>query len=131
MIVFFATDLIWATRIKGTADTLGVACRPVRTPEMLAARLADSPVRAMIVDLDTPDVALELIGRLRGWEADRANDGGPPATGRVRIVAFGPHMAKDDLQAAREAGADDVLPRGAFDHNLPDIMLDLAGRAPH
>jgi DNA-binding NarL/FixJ family response regulator len=114
MILYFAADLIWGTRIKGTADALGLACRPARTPDMLRARLADSPVRALIVDLDSPETALELIRTTRS-----------EASGGVRVVAFGPHMAKDALQAARDAGADEVLARGAFDAHLPDILLRL------
>ena len=36
-VLFLAADLIWATRIKATAEDLGVAARPVRTMEMLEA----------------------------------------------------------------------------------------------
>ncbi|MEC9373956.1 MAG: hypothetical protein VYC34_08935, partial [Planctomycetota bacterium] len=82
----------------------------------------DSDVRALIVDLDAPELALDLIRRLREPDRDQ-----PP--NRIRIVAFGPHVARQTLQAARDAGADDVMPRGAFDHNLTDILITLAGRA--
>ena len=30
MILYFANDLVWATRIKRTAEADGIACRPVR-----------------------------------------------------------------------------------------------------
>lgn len=116
MILYFATDLIWATRIKGTADALGLPCRPVRTVDMLRARLADSPVRALVVDLDTPDVAIDLIRTVRAE---------PPAGGPVHVLAFGPHMAKDAMLAARDAGADEVLPRGAFDRDLGAVLRRL------
>lgn len=124
MILYFAGNLIWATRIKGTADALGLPCRPVRTVDMLRDRLADSPVRALVLDLDAPETALELIRFLRSDAA--AGEGVERRS--VRVVAFGPHIAKDALQAARDAGADEVMPRGAFDHNLVDILLGLAGR---
>lgn len=118
MILYFATDLIWGTRIKGTADALGLACRPARTADMLRARLADSPVRSLIVDLDGPETALELI------RVARSESAAP-----VRVLAFGPHMAKAALQAARDAGTDEVLTRGAFDAQLPDILRRLANAA--
>lgn len=121
MILYAAADLIWATRIKGVADALGVAARPARDLTMLEARLADSPVKAMLVDLDKGDDAIALIRRLRGEgasESDRA----------VRIVAWGPHVQRDLLQTARDAGADEVMTRGAFDHGLDVILLKLAGR---
>lgn len=119
MILYAAADLIWASRIKATAEALGVACRPARTIEMLDARLADSEVHALLVDLDKGDDAIALISHLRGPNADEKRR-------RVRVLAWGPHIAKDLLQAARNAGADDVLTRGAFDHDLEGILLRLA-----
>jgi CheY-like chemotaxis protein len=119
-ILYAAADLIWASKIKATADALGIAARPVRTPEMLAARLADTHPVAMLVDLDKGQEGLELISMLRTGEGSRP---------QVRILAWGPHVAKDLLQAARDCGADEVLTRGAFDHGLEEILLRLAARA--
>jgi len=115
MILYHAADLFWATRIKTTADALGIAARPARNLEMLQARLADSPVAALIVDLDAVDSALVLINRLRGPNAT-------PTERAIRVVAFGPHVAVEAFQAARDAGADRVLPRGAFSNRLPDWL---------
>ncbi len=117
MVVYFAADLLWATRIKATADALAIPCRPVRSPDMLRARLADSDVKGLIVDLETADQGLQLIHALRET---------PPAN-PVTIVAFGPHVAVELLDQARRAGADRVLARGAFDRQLPDILRDLEG----
>lgn len=148
MIAYQAADLIWATRIKSAAEDLDLACRPVRTSDMLLARLADSPVRALIVDLDQPEVAIELIRIVRKLEAETriraaTTEGSSPAFAcesgdspilnpdislPIRILAFGPHVAKERFQEARDAGADEVLPRGAFDRSLPDILLSLASR---
>jgi len=139
MILYSAGDLIWATKIKGTAESVDVPCRPVRSLEMLEQRLADSDVRALIVDLEAPEVGLELIRRLRSGDAPGASERTRPESGdtsgaevdpaRIRIVAFGPHVKRDLLQQARDAGADDVLPRGAFDANLAEILINLNGRA--
>lgn len=122
MILYLAADLLWASKIKGTAEALGLACRPVRTMEMLEARLADSPVVALIVDLDKPEDAMAMLARLRGPTASEADR-------RVRVVAFGPHVAKEELHAAREAGADAVMTRGGFDHSMQDVLIKLAGGA--
>ena len=115
MILYAAADLLWASKIKATADALGVPCRPARTVEMLEARLADSPVCALLVDLDKGEEALTLIARA--------------AQSPIRVVAWGPHVAKDLLQSAREAGAHEVLTRGAFDHNLEEILITLNAKA--
>ena len=122
MIVYLAADLIWATRIKATAESLGISARPVRTLEMLEARLVDSDIAAMIVDLESPESALALIQRLKGETASRLERA-------IRVVAFGPHVHKELFDEARRAGADDVLTRGSFDHNLPEIMLNLESRS--
>ena len=63
----------------------------------------------MLVDLQAPD-ALDALEHL----ADRPEG--------VRVVAWGPHVMEDDLAAAREAGADDVMPRGAFVKRLPELV---------
>lgn len=117
MILYLAADLIWASKIKATAESLGLACRPVRNMEMLEARLADSDVRALILDLDVAEMAMQMLANVR-------REGS--ASG-VRVLAFGPHVARDELIAAKQGGADEVLTRGAFDHNMDQVLLRLAG----
>ncbi|MBX3353541.1 MAG: hypothetical protein KF684_11470 [Phycisphaeraceae bacterium] len=145
MIVFYASDLTWGVKIKSTAETLGVPARPVRSIDMLEARLADSPVVAFIADLAAPEVALALIERVHDENRRRSENPAPeitpgtathaapdgagaaPRTRQIRILAFGPHVEVDALQRARDLGAHEVMPRGAFSHNLPDILVRLNG----
>ena len=120
MILYLAADLIWATKIKGAADALGIPARPARSLEMLEARLADSPVRAVVLDLEKPEEAMAFLARLRGaaaGERERA----------IKVLAWGPHVATEQLEAARVAGADIVLTRGAFDHRMPELLRQLSG----
>lgn len=119
-LLYLAADLLWATRIKATAESLGIAARPVRSLDMLEARLADSEPRALLLDLEAPDAALAMLTRLRG----------PAATDRdraIRTLAWSPHVHRDLMQQAKSAGADEVMARGAFDHNLPEILRRLGG----
>jgi hypothetical protein len=118
MILFHSADLIWATKIKAAADALQIAARPVRNVEMLHARLADSPVRALVVDLEAPEVAMELVRAVRS----RANTPGNPP---IRTLAFGPHVAADRFALARAAGVDFVMARGTFAARMPSILKDL------
>src|SRR5688572_20833420 len=118
MILYFAADLLWATRIRSTADSMGIPARPVRTIAMLQARLADSPVKGVVVDLDGGDAAIEMITHLRP-----PGDAGEARA--IRIVAWGPHVEVDRLRAAKAAGADAVMARGAFARSLPRILKDL------
>jgi len=129
MILYCATDLIWATRIKRTAEALGLQARPARSFEQLRDRIADARAAALIVDLTTGQQGLDLIRRAREAEAaPEATPGASESAPRLRILAFGPHVERALLQQGRDAGADEVLPRGAFDRQLPDILVALAGR---
>ena len=119
MILFHSSDLIWATKIKGTAEAAGLAARPVRTLEMLEARLADSDVSAVVVDLEAPEVALALIRRLRPADREAREHA-------IRVLAFGPHVATDQFELARRAGADHGVARGTFNARMSSILSDLA-----
>lgn len=131
MVIYCAADLLWSTRIKSTADAIQVPCRPVRDLGMLRARLADSDVRGLIVDLETGDTGLLLIRALRGTGAppDQGEipDGGLDPAGKVRVLAFGPHVGVEMFDAARAAGADRVMARGAFDRGLVELLKELEG----
>ncbi len=121
MILYCCADLLWATKIKSTAEALGLAARPVRNLDMLAARLADSPVKALMVDLEAGPVAIELVAHLRG-HAD-------PATAALPILAFGPHVNVEGLMGAKAAGASSVMARGALNANLPQILTSISAGA--
>lgn len=123
VVLYLAADLLWASKIKAHADAAGVPCRPVRSVEMLEARLSERgqgpAVRGLLVDLEKPEEAMAMIGRLRGTGAsaeDRA----------VRIVAFGPHVLTELFESARRAGAETVLARGALERRLGEVLTTLA-----
>lgn len=118
MILYLAGDLVWATRIKRTAEDLGLAARPVRDVRMLSDRLSEGEVRALLLDLTQGEQAMAMLEHLSSCRPRPA----------VRVVAFGPHVERDLLERARAGGADEVLPRGAFDRNLAAILADLGGR---
>jgi DNA-binding NarL/FixJ family response regulator len=118
MILYVCADLLWATRIKSTAEAAGLSARPVRSAEMLRDRLADSDVRALVVDLEAGETGLALIRRLRGPDA-------PPEHRRVRVLAFGPHVNTEAFERARAAGADRAIARGGFAERLADVLRDL------
>lgn len=120
MVLYHAADLLWGTRIRGEAEAAGVAARPVRSVQMLEARLADSPVRGVIVDLDDAETALALVRRVRMPDAPGAGRG-------VRVAAFGPHVATELFEEARRAGADEVLARGALVRRLGEVLRWLEG----
>lgn len=86
---------------------------------MLNARLGDSQVRALIVDLEGGEAGFHLMQRLRGPAATPAERG-------IKIVAFGPHVEVDALRRAAAEGADAVMTRGSFSARLPELLKQLA-----
>ena len=124
-VLYCCADLLWATRVKGTGEGVGVACRPVRSVEMLTARLGDCDVAGLLLDLEAGEVCFELMAALQqaGLKQGGAN---------VPVVAFAPHVHVDLMKRASASGATAVLARGAFAGRMPAILTDLAarGRAP-
>lgn len=117
MIVYCCADLIFATKISSTCESLGVVSRPARNPEMLQKRLdrvddgkPNDAVALVLVDLDIGESALELVKAARSHDTE------------LPIIAWGPHVAVDLLNAAGEAGATHVMARGAFTSQLPQII---------
>jgi CheY-like chemotaxis protein len=53
------------------------------------------------------------------------------ATRRIPILAFGPHVLEQDLEAARAAGADLVVSRGKFQSNLSALIDEWARTSIH
>lgn len=121
MIVYCCQDLLFATKIRSTAEELGIGARPARDAEALGKRLDEvddgklnERVMGVAIDLALGDAALALIAQAKAH-----------ATGPL-VVAFGSHVAAQLLEAAAERGADFVLPRSAFTASLPQILQRIA-----
>lgn len=111
--VALTADLLFASRVKSTATAVGARVQLVRTAdEMVRAAAQESPA-LIVIDLDIRTLdPIELIKRLRA--DDR------PIT--APILAYVSHVREDLIEAAREAGADQVMARGAFARNLAAIL---------
>jgi DNA-binding response OmpR family regulator len=120
MIVYCCSDLIFATRIASTCGALHIPSRPARNADMLRCRLdriddgkGCGPISAVMVDLDLDD-GPALIALAKSHPAS------PP------VIAFGAHVATARLQAALDAGADEVMARGRFTAELPELLKRFA-----
>lgn len=100
-------DLIFTSRITGTAAALDLTLRAVKTPVELLRLAEQSTPACVIVDLHTPGLAIDAIARtLFGL------------TPRPRLIGYGSHVDIATLKAAREAGCDIVWPRSKFVEEL-------------
>ncbi len=107
------SDLIFATKIRGTAAALGVELAIVRDRSAMLAHLDKASTLILDLNLDGDD-AVELI-RLARAQAESP-----------KIVAYCAHVDKDLATAATNAGADIVMPRSQFVATLTDILTDVA-----
>ncbi|QQE11826.1 hypothetical protein JD969_20510 [Planctomycetota bacterium] len=73
------------------------------------------PVSGLLLDLETGEDGLELLDMLKA------------AMPEVPVTAFGPHVAVEMLQEARDRGADFVMPRSAFVATLPEMLERMKG----
>jgi CheY-like chemotaxis protein len=105
-------DLIFTSKVTGTAKALGLTVRVARTPAVLVEMARQSSPGCVIVDLHHPQ--LDLPGLLR--ELREACPKMP------RVVGYGSHVEAETLRAAREAGCDPVWPRSKFVEELPAAL---------
>lgn len=109
-VVVLCDDLFFASQIDGAAAqfSLGVGVIPSVDAVIEAVNAGD--VVRVIVDLELSAFdPVHFIARL-------------PANGRPYLLGFGPHVKKDRLEAAREAGFDEVVSRGSFSANLREML---------
>lgn len=109
-------DLMFASRITGTARALGLSFKMARSPEVLKELAQQQPPRCVILDLANAgaDVAA-LVESLRAG-----------ASTTPYLVAYGSHVDAATLQRARAAGCDVVLPRSKFVEELPTKLAEWA-----
>ena len=116
--ILLCDDLMFTSRVTGTARDLGVTVRPARSVEALEGLARQAMPACVILDLANPTLK---VADLLAWL--REHSSAMPV-----IVAYGSHVDTATLRAAREAGCDLVLPRSKFVEKLPgDLPTWLAG----
>lgn len=148
LIIGFVSDLMMASKIENVAQHLGFAMKWVESASS-AMLSTDTAISATALNRETyqPGEALHglegaLFEKITAWQPalllfDLTSSDIPwqrwiaalkssPATRRMPVLCYGPHVAADDLQAARDAGADLVVPRSKFSRQLPDLIQQQA-----
>lgn len=109
-VLIICSDLFFSTQLRAGVESAGaeavVEMQAGRAPQ----RLSDSRFGHVIVDLETP--ALDLPGLLEAL----------PEETRPVVIAFGPHVHEQRLQAARDAGCDIVASRGQIATSIPRLL---------
>jgi CheY-like chemotaxis protein len=110
--LLLSRDLIFTSKVTGTARALGHRVVAAGSEAQASAILAQGRPRVVFVDLAAGD--LVAPSALRAYQ-EQAGLGTP-------FVAFGSHVDAEALAAARAAGCDPVLPRSRFSAELPDLL---------
>jgi ActR/RegA family two-component response regulator len=104
--LLLSDDMLFISRITGTARSLGLEIKPARNAaNLLGQAKAQSPA-CVLVDLQ--NAGLDIVALV----SDLKSAGNP------FIVGYGSHVDAATLKAAREAGCDLVLPRSQFVEEL-------------
>jgi ActR/RegA family two-component response regulator len=107
--VLLCDDLLFASRITGTAKALGLELKCARSiPELTTLLITQSPT-CVLVDLHHAGLSV----------ADFVKNLPDP---RPLVVGYGSHVDAPTLKAARAAGCDLVLPRSKFVEDLPTAL---------
>jgi len=118
--LLLSDDLIFGSKITGTARALGLEVQTARTAGQLVDLARRMQPVCVVLDLHNP--GLDLSALLAELSA--------VCTNRPRVVAYGSHVEAAVLHAARVAGCDTVLPRSKFVEILPTELPIWMGAVP-
>lgn len=105
-------DLIFTSRITGTARDLGLTIHSARSTEELLSLARRQTPACVILDLANPGLVIaDLLPQLADVCAPMPS-----------VVAYGSHMNAPVLKEARAAGCDLVMPRSQFVEELPTSL---------
>ncbi len=117
-VLLLCDDLLFSSRIAGTARSLGINLRTARSAEVLESLARQEAPCCVIVDLANPGLTIgALIETLR-----------QVCTTMPRVVAYGSHVDTTTLKAGRDAGCDPVWPRSKFVDELESALPAWMGR---
>ena len=105
VVIVVVDDMFFASKIRATAEALGIEVSFPRSKEALVEKARDAEL--ILVDLHNQKIdAVELAQQLSG----------------VKLIGFFSHVETELRQKALAAGYDEVLPRSAFVRDLPEIL---------
>ncbi len=112
-VIAIVDDLFFASKIRGTAEQLGVSVSFLRHAESLNQAILHDHPSLIICDLHSQRIdPIELARQLKADEQLRS----------IPLLGFFSHVQTELQRKAREAGFDVVIPRSAFTRDLSEIL---------
>src|SRR5713226_1181301 len=112
-VIAVVDDLVFASKIRGTAEQLGVSVDFPRGAEALLESARHDRPSLIICDLHSNRI--DPIGLARDLKSDEQ-------LRSIPLLGFFSHVQTDLQHQAEKAGFDRVVPRSAFTKHLPDIL---------
>ena len=113
MILAVVDDLMFTSKIRTAANQLGVTVTFARSADAARAEMQKGAPSMVILDLN--NARSDPLGFVRSMKAN-------PELASVPTVGFVSHVQTDLINAARQAGVDEILARSAFTAQLADIL---------
>jgi DNA-binding NarL/FixJ family response regulator len=113
MILCAVDDLLFSIKISTAAKALGVDMYFERSADQVVPRVREKRPSLVIFDLNSRKLQpMDAIAAIKG----------DPALSATRTLGFVSHVDTATIEAARQAGVDQVLARSAFSERLGEIL---------
>jgi len=112
-IIAIVDDLFFASKVRGTAEQVGVSVSFPRTIESAVEAVTKEQPSLIICDLNS-----QRINPLELAQALKANE----QTSKISLLGFFSHVQTELQREAVKAGYDRVLPRSLFAAQLREIL---------
>jgi CheY-like chemotaxis protein len=113
MIVCAIDDLLFSVKISTAAKSLGVDVYFERSPGSVVSTVREKRPSLVIFDLNSK--RLQPMQTIADIKAD-------PQLQNIRTLGYVSHVDTSAIEAARQAGVDQVLARSAFTDRLGEIL---------
>jgi PleD family two-component response regulator len=113
MVLALVDDLMFMSKIRTTANQLGVTVAFARSSDAALAEMRKTLPAVVILDLNSSRT--DPLGTVAAMKADST-------LASVPTVGFVSHVQADVIEAARKAGVEEVLARSAFTQRLSEIL---------
>ena len=114
-IIAAVDDLIFASKIKATAENVGAEVRFAKSLATVLTQAEERLPDCVMVDLQ--GVKCEPFALARAFKTSATLK-------QVKLIGFFSHVQTALMHEAQAAGYDQVLPRSAFTKRLPEILQD-------
>ena len=121
MVLAAVDDLLFSSKIRTTARQAGVELTFARSPQEILDQARTLKPSLVIFDLNSGKT--DPVATIAALRADTE-------LGQSRVLAFASHVHTELIASARDAGADQVLPRSAFAAHLAEILLSSREHQP-